>query len=138
MTLYGVNNGISLQESQLIQMLQQQAARARSQAGHAHDHAQATGAGQNMPGEQNHPGSAATGSGATVAQWQPADPALSPENINALLLHLQTQQSSLDTTLLLSGSDAGPGGKTLVDYLTDPDDVANGPTSEDGDDVTIF
>ncbi len=130
MTLYGVNNGISLQESQLIQMLQQQAARARSQTGHAHDHAQATGAGQNMPGEQSQTGSAATGGGATVAQWQPADPALSPESINALLLQLQTQQSSLDTTLLLSNSEAGTDGKTLVDYLTDPDIVANEIASE--------
>src|SRR5262249_10917827 len=57
--------------------------------------------------------------------YEPLDPALSPENINALLLAMQTQQPSLDTRLLLNSSAASPGGKTMIDYLTDPDTVAN-------------
>jgi len=127
MTLYGVNNGISLQESQLIQLLQQQASRALGQSAEAQDQAKAAGTGQNMPSQAD---TTASGSAVPVAQWQPTDPALNPENINALLLELQTQQSSLDTTLLLSGSEVGPGGKTLADYLTEPDAVANDASTE--------
>ncbi len=58
-------------------------------------------------------------------------PALSPDNINSLLLEMQTHQASLDTTLLLGGSAAGPGGRTLVDYLTSPDAVITDATNDD-------
>jgi hypothetical protein len=125
MHLSSVNSPLSLQESQLIQILQQQVAfRAKAQAPKTEENE----TGQNLPAGTNAP-----------ATDQNLDPDLSPQKINALLLALQTQQASLDTTLLLSGSTAGPGGKTLADYLTSNNNVtqlseaANDDTAEEGD-----
>jgi hypothetical protein len=125
MHLSSVNSPLSLQESQLIQILQQQVAfRAKAQAPKTEENE----TGQNLPAGTNAP-----------ATDQNLDPDLSPQKINALLLALQTQQASLDTTLLLSSSTAGPGGKTLADYLTSNNNVtqlseaANDDTAEEGD-----
>jgi hypothetical protein len=126
MSISGVNSMISLQESQLIQMLQQQAAKARADAGARDRQAQVAGDGQNLPGTDNTAGVPADAVVATDGVDVPPpqmDPALSPENINALLVSLQTQQASLETTLMLGGSSTGPGGKTLVDYLTNPNSI---------------
>jgi hypothetical protein len=109
MNLSSVNSPLSLQESQLVQILQQQAAfRAKAQGAKPEE----TEAGQNLPAGTNAP-----------ATPPDLDPELSPQKISALLLALQTQQASLDTTLLLGGSTAGPGGKTLADYLTSNSNV---------------
>lgn len=123
MSIGSVNSPLSLQESQLLQILQQQSAM-RAKAKSAGDQAETGDAksGQNLPG--------GTDVRADTAA-QNLDPNLSPEKISALLLALQTQQASLDTTLLLGGSSAGPGGKTLVDYLTANNNVAN-PLMDDG------
>lgn len=137
MAVSSVNNLISLQESQLIQSLAQQSARARTETGaenrRAWMAAQGAEGGQNLPPLQELPGAddqlAAEAAGTT---FEPIDPSFSPENINALLLAMQTQQASLDTTLLLGGSAAGPGGRTLVDYLTSPDNVASDAANDDG------
>ena len=117
MSVGSVNSPLSLQESQLLQILQQQSAM-RAKAKSAGDSAETSDAknGQNLPGGTDVQADAAA---------QNLDPNLSPEKISALLLALQTQQASLDTTLLLGGSSAGPGGKTLVDYLTANNNVAN-------------
>lgn len=109
MSISSINSPLSLQESQLVQILQQQAAfRAKTQGASAEE----SEAGQNLPAGTNAP------AGGAPAAPQDLDPDLSPQKISALLLALQTQQASLDTTLLLGGSTAGPGGKTLADYLT--------------------
>jgi len=136
MNVSSVNSVISLQESQLIQMLHQQVARSRVDSDAEQRRAQFALAGQNLPSADNQVGvnSQSEGSARTEASSsysQPLDPAMSPENISALLLALQTQQASLDTTLLLGGSAAGPGGKTLVDYLTSPETVANDAANDD-------
>ena len=136
MTVSSVNNLISFQESQLIQMLQQQAARARADAGAEHRQAWMTSGGQNLPGADATAAPAdqsptPRSESAAIAAWEPSDPSLSPDNINALMLALQTQQASLDTTLLLDNSTAGPGGRTLVDYLTDPDAVTADAANDD-------
>lgn len=117
MSIGSVNSPLSLQESQLLQILQQQSAM-RAKAKGAGDPAEPGDAksGQNLPGGTDVQANTAV---------QDLDPDLSPEKISALLLALQTQQASLDTTLLLGGSSAGPGGKTLVDYLTANNNVAN-------------
>jgi len=110
MSISSVNSPLSLQESQLVQILQQQAAfRAKTQGASAEENE----AGQNLPAGTNAPAGSVP-----VAAPQDLDPDLSPQKISALLLALQTQQASLDTTLLLGGSTAGPGGETLADYLT--------------------
>ncbi|MBY0511130.1 MAG: hypothetical protein K2P94_13390 [Rhodospirillaceae bacterium] len=110
MSLSSVNSPLSLQESQLVQILQQQAAfRAKAQSAKPEENE----AGQNLPAGTNAP-----------AIPQDLDPDLSPQKISALLLALQTQQASLDTTLLLGGSAAGPGGKILADYLTTNSNVS--------------
>ena len=109
MHLSSVNSPLSLQESQLVHILQQQAAfRAKAQGVQAAENE----AGQKLPAGTNAP-----------ATPQNLDPDLSPQKISALLLALQTQQASLDTTLLLDGSATGPGGKTLADYLTSSNNV---------------
>jgi hypothetical protein len=131
MHLSSVNSPLSLQESQLVQILQQQAAfRAKVQDPKTEENE----TGQNLPAGTNAP-----------ATDQNLDPDLSPQKINALLLALQTQQASLDTTLLLSGSTASPGGKTLADYLTSNNNVtqlgaaANDDTAEEeGSDLVDF
>ena len=103
MAISGVNNLISLQESQLIHMQQQQSAKARADANGQQKQAQAAGDGQNLPGTDSQTGTngQADATAAIAAAAEALDPALSPENINALLLQLQTQQASLDTTLML-------------------------------------
>ena len=102
-----------------MQLIQQQAAKALAGTNTAQKQAQTTAGGQNVPsdGTDGQTGATADQAGVSDATTQTMDPNLSPENISALLLELQTQQASLDTTLLLGGSTAGPGGKTLVDYL---------------------
>ncbi len=137
MAVSSVNNLISLQESQLIQLLAQQSARARTE-GNAENRkawqaAQGAESGQNLPGQPKAPGiNDQPAADEPLAAFEPIDPALSPDNINALLLEMQTQQASLDTTLLLGGSTAGPGGRTLVDYLTSPENIAADAANDDG------
>ena len=124
MSISSVNSPLSLQESQLVQILQQQAAfRAKTQGASAEENE----AGQNLPAGTNAP------AGGAPATPQDLDPDLSPQKISALLLALQTQQASLDTTLLLGGSTAGPGGETLADYLTANSNVSQlgGATNDD-------
>ncbi len=128
MTVSGVNNLISLQESQLIHMLQQQSAKARADANAQQRQAQAASDGQNLPGADSQTGTNSQADAVTAApvSAELLDPALSPEKINALLLQLQTQQASLDTTLMLGGDElAGAGGKTLLNYLTAADNDKN-------------
>ena len=136
MSVSSVNSLISLQESQLIHMLHQQTGRSRVDNGTEQRRAQFALAGQNLPGGDSHAGTNGQSEGPARAEAshsysQPLDPAMSPENISALLLALQTQQASLDTTLLLGGSAAGPGGKTLLDYLTSPQTVASDAANDD-------
>ncbi len=136
MTVSTVNNLISLQESQLIQMLHQQQARARTDTGAENRRAWMAGGGQNLPGTADRAGAedpapSAQPTLAAPSAWEPADPALSPDSINALLLALQTQQASLDTTVMLDGSTAGPGGRTLLDYLSDPDTLTTDAANDD-------
>jgi len=133
MTISGVNNLISFQESQLIHMLQQQPSRAKTEAGAENRRAWLAAGGQNLPGAEkvssDVPDSKET-SGPPTTAWEPIDPDLSPENINALLLAMQTHQASLDTIALVGSSTSGPGGRTLVDYLTAPDTVINDAANE--------
>lgn len=136
MTVSTVNNLISHQESQLIQILHQQQARARTDTGPESRRAWMAGGGQNLPGADDRagpddPAPSAPQTPALPSAWEPADPALSLANINTLLLALQTQQASLDTTVMIDGSAAGPGGRNLIDYLTDPDTVAADATNDD-------
>ncbi len=138
MTVSSVNTLISLQESQLIHMLQQQTTRAKTEAGAEQRRAWLASGGQDLPGAVAQPGTndpaddSAVKVGVASTPWEPADPALNPDNINALLLSLQTQQASLDTTLLLDGSSAGPGGRSLIDYLTDPENRSVDAANDDG------
>lgn len=114
MSIGSVNSPLSLQESQLIQILQQQSAFRAKANGTANPEDSATAdAGQNLPG------------GKDIQGDSNLDPDLAPEKISALLLALQTQQASLDTTLLLGGSSRSSSGNTLVDYLTANNNVAN-------------
>lgn len=136
MAVSSVSNMISLQKSQLIQSLAQQSARTRSEGGaesrRAWLAAQGAEGGQNLPRLPQVPGiNDQPGAEESVVLFDPIDPALSPDNINALLLEMQTQQASLDTTLLLGGSAAGPGGRTLVDYLTSSDAVITDAANDD-------
>ena len=109
---------LSLQESQLLQILQQQSAlRAKAKGTPDSDETENTKAGQNLPPDGK-------AGGTDVQALDNMDPELSPEKISALLLALQTQQASLDTTLLLGSSSAGANGKTLVDYLTANNNIA--------------
>jgi len=130
MSVSSVNNLISLQESQLIQMLHGQPARTKAEAGTENRRAWMAAGGQNLPGAEGMKSPAAEGvetapHEAEAAAMEPIDPALSPANITALLLAMETQQSSLDTTLLLSNSGTGPGGRTLVDYLTSAETLSD-------------
>ena len=126
MALSSVNNMISLQESQLIHMLEQGPARARVEDNAENRRAWMAAGGQNLPVRTEVPGT----NDRSIAQaavapetWEPLDPAFNPENINALLLAMQTQQASLDTTLLVGNSSTGPGGRSLIDYLTAPENA---------------
>jgi len=133
MTISAANGAISLQESQLLYLLQQQSNKARAAAQKAQNQAGATR--QDLPtGTKN---AAQADAAASVA----IDPALTPENITALLRELQTQQASLDTTLRLDGSGAGPGGRTLLDYLnagTTGDNLANETSNDNDGDLTLL
>jgi hypothetical protein len=115
MSVGSVNSPLSLQESQLLQILQQQSAFRTKAQGSAQDTDKTgTKTGQNLPG-----GTDVQGSDTNL------DPELSPDKISALLLALQTQQASLDTTLLMGGAGTGNGGNSLVDYLTSDSDTDN-------------
>lgn len=135
-----VTNLVSLQESQLIAMLHGQSTRARTDADLENRRAWMAAGGQNLPGADPAKGTdvpAPEGTTATAAQTvtEPLDPQFSPENITALVLALETQQASLDTTLLLSGSAAGPRGRSLVDYLTSPEIVSDAANDDDATEV---
>jgi hypothetical protein len=132
MGVSSVNSLVSLQESQLTQILQLQAIKARAEANAQQKQAQAATDGQNLPGANDQAG-LNDQAVAAISQvpMEPLDPALSPENINALLQSLDAQQASLNTTTMMSGSMAGPGGKTLVDYLADPDTMTTNAANDD-------
>jgi len=137
MSVSSVSSLISLQESQLIHLLHQQTTRARTDGSAEQRRAQFALAGQNLPGAdiQTSPKSQTETAGQSdpsASFSQPLDPAMSPDNISALLLALQTQQASLDTTMLLGTSAEGPGGRTLLDYLTSPETAANDAANDDG------
>jgi len=125
-----VNNLISLQESQLIGMLHGQSARARSDASAENRRAWMAAGGQNLPGADGaklpDPAPPET-IGEDLMRPAPEllDPQFSPEHIASLVLALETQQASLESTNLLSGSAAGPGGRSLVDYLTSPEIISD-------------
>ncbi len=136
MSVSSVSSLISLQESQLIQMLHQQTARAKADGSAEQRRTQFALAGQNLPGADpeitNVQPESTTQTEPQTSYTPVLDPAMSPENISALLLDLQTQQASLDTTMSLGGSAAGPGGKTLLDYLTRPEAIVNDAANDDG------
>ncbi len=141
MAVSSVNNMISLQESQLIHMLAQSPARARAEDSAENRRAWMAAGGQNLPVGMELPGTKDRGTAETVPAletWEPIDQAFSPDNINALLLAMQTQQASLDTTMLVGSSSAGPGGRTLVDYLTAPDTALDAANDDDtGEDAAV-
>ena len=108
MTISGVNSSSTLQ---MLLLLQQQAKAATDDA-HAANASDL--AGQNVPDATTQVGT----NDQTATDGPPSlDPALSPEAISQLLLQLQAQEASLDTTLLLGGGNPGAGGNTLLDYL---------------------
>ncbi len=133
MSVSGVNSLVSLQESQLTQILQLQSVKARAEANAQQKQAQAASDGQNLLGANDQ--ASVTDQAVTAALSQvpmePLDPSLSPENINALLQSLDAQQASLNTTTMLSGSAVGANGKTLVDYLTNPDAMSTDAANDD-------
>jgi len=117
-------------------MLHQQTARSKADCSAEQRRAQFALAGQNLPATDHE---LTTAQAESTAQIEPPtsyspvlDPAMSPENISALLSALQTQQASLDTTMSLGGSASGPGGKTLLDYLTSSETIANDAANNDG------
>lgn len=139
MAVSSVNSMISFQESQLIHMLAQAPGRARTEDSAENRRAWLAAGGQNLPAPLEGGGMKDPAVHHALPQdtpWEPIDPAFSPEYINALLSAMQTQQASLDTTMLVGSSSAGPGGRTLVDYLIAPeaapdaanDDVVAGPS----------
>jgi len=138
MGIANVNTLISLQESQLIHMLQRNPrseGETTPESRRAWLQAEFAARGQNMPGVQTPPARTLADRLKEVAaepgydMWRPSDPALSPDNINALLAAKHAQETSLDFTLLMGESITSPAGRTLIDYLTAPDlvmdDVAN-------------
>ena len=140
MTISGANNLISFQESQLIHMLQQQPSRAQAEVSAENRRAWIAAGGQNLPGAERVSNAAEPTADSehpipnTV--WEPLDPDLSPENIDALLRARQTQQASLETTILLDSSTIGAGGRTLLDYLATSETVVNDAANDDGDAVS--
>jgi len=143
MGISNVNTLISLQESQLIHMLHQRNPRADGEAAsqnrRAWMEAEFAARGQNMPGAEARSAPLPTlaerlrevASEAGYDMWQPSDPSLSPEKINALLSAKQAQEASLDSTLLIGDSITSPAGRTLIDYLTAPDLVMDGAANDD-------
>jgi hypothetical protein len=72
MSVSGANSLISLQESQLIQMLQQQSARARAGVNAQQKQAQAAGGGQILPGtDRQTAGQATAVADGSIPQWSP-------------------------------------------------------------------
>jgi hypothetical protein len=97
MHLLNVNSPLSLQESELIQLLRQQEAFwVEPQGSESND----TWTGQNLPQGTN----------------ALHDPDLSPHNIDALLLNLQEQHALLDKPPV-GDTGPSPGRKILADYL---------------------
>ncbi len=142
MSVSTVNSLISLQESQLIGMLHGQPGRAQADASAENRRAWLAAGGQNLPGTTGAKMPEAdraeiTRAAAVQAAVEPLDPQFAPENITALVLALETQQASLDSTMLLSGSAAGPGGRSLIDYLTSPESVNDAANDDDAANVAL-